>query len=124
LPGIRWRRLDLQRTDDPALALFSRACDSFSDGSLVLLPAPGHTPGSTSLLVRRESGAPLLLVGDLTYDAELLEQGRVPGVGNKGRLRATSGMVRQLKRRTPNLAILPAHDPGAVERLQWANATF
>jgi N-acyl homoserine lactone hydrolase len=94
LPGIRWCRLDLQRTDDRTLAPFTRAHDLFGDSSLVLLPTPGHTPGSVSLLVRRQSGAPLLLVGDLTYEAALLEQGRVPGVGDEGRLRATTEMVR------------------------------
>ena len=36
---------------DPALAPFRSCHDLFSDGSLVLLPTPGHTPGSMSLLV-------------------------------------------------------------------------
>jgi N-acyl homoserine lactone hydrolase len=124
LPGIHWRRLDFQPTDDPTLAPFSRAYDLLGDRSLVLLPTPGHTPGSMSLLVRRPSGAPLLLVGDLTYAAELLEQGRVPGVGDQGRLRATTEMVRRLKQRMPDLVILPAHDPGAAERLQRATINF
>jgi glyoxylase-like metal-dependent hydrolase (beta-lactamase superfamily II) len=123
LPGIRWRRLDLPRTDDPTLAPFTRAHDLLGDGSLVLLPTPGHTPGSVSLLVRRQSCASLLLVGDLTYEAELLEKGRVPGVGDKGRLRATTELVRQLKQRMPDMAILPAHDPGAARRLHRASAS-
>jgi N-acyl homoserine lactone hydrolase len=123
LPGIHWRRLHLQPTDDPTLAPFTRAHDLLGDGSLVLLPTPGHTPGSLSLLVRRQSGAPLLLVGDLTYGAELLEHGRIPGVGHKGRLRATTELVRRLKQHLPDLVILPAHDPGAAERLQRANVS-
>ncbi len=122
-PGLRWRRVAFERTDDPALAPFAAAQDLMGDGSLTLLPTPGHTPGSVSLLVRRRSGAALLLVGDLTYEAELLEQGRLPGVGDKGRLRATTEMVRQVQQRMPQPAILPAHDPGAVERLRRANAS-
>ena len=43
----------------------------------MLLPVPGHTPGSMALLVRRPGMAPLLMVGDLTYGAELLEAGRI-----------------------------------------------
>jgi hypothetical protein len=74
-----------------------------------------------SLLVRRAQGAPLLLVGDLTYASELLEVGRVPGVGETHQLRAASDKVRQLKAHLPELAILAAHDPGAAERLRPAN---
>lgn len=121
LPGVRYRRIGFRPTDDPGLAPFTLAHDVMGDGSLVLLPTPGHTPGSMSLLVRRPRKAPLLLVGDLTYEAELLEVGRIPGVGEKAGLRKASAMVRRLKERYPDLAILPAHDPGAAERLRRAN---
>jgi glyoxylase-like metal-dependent hydrolase (beta-lactamase superfamily II) len=121
LPGIRWRRVAFQRTADPALAPFDEACDLMGDGSLVLLPTPGHTPGSMSLLVRRPDAAPLLLVGDLTYAAELVELGRVHGVGDRRQMRIALDRVRQLQARLPGLAILAAHDPGAAERLRQAN---
>jgi N-acyl homoserine lactone hydrolase len=67
LPGVRYRRIDFTPTGDPALRPFTEAYDVVGDGSLVLLPTGGHTPGSMSLLVRRPATAPLLLVGDLTY---------------------------------------------------------
>ena len=121
LPGVRYRRIGFTPTDDPALAPFTSAHDVLGDGSLVLLPVPGHTPGSLALLVRRPGTAPLLMVGDVTYEAGLLEAGRIPGVGDKAGLRAASAMVRGLKERYPDLAILPAHDPGAAERLRRAN---
>jgi glyoxylase-like metal-dependent hydrolase (beta-lactamase superfamily II) len=92
------------------------------DGTLVLLPVPGHTPGSTALLVRRPDRAPLLMVGDLTYGADLLEAGRIPGVGDRAGLRTSSGLVPGLVEHHPDLVILPAHDPGAAERLRRANA--
>jgi N-acyl homoserine lactone hydrolase len=120
LPGLRWRRITPEPTDDPALAPFRSAHDLFGDGSLVLLPTPGHTPGSISLLVRRPDLPPLLLVGDLSYDAHLLEAGHVPGVGNRRRLREVTAMVNQLSRHYPGLAVLPAHDPGAADRLAQA----
>jgi N-acyl homoserine lactone hydrolase len=122
LPGARFRRIGFDPTDDPALAPFTMAHDLLGDGSLVLLPTPGHTPGSMSLLIRCPGLAPLLLVGDLTYETELLEAGRIPGVGDKGGMRKASAMVRQLKEHHPDLAILPAHDAGAAERLGRANA--
>jgi glyoxylase-like metal-dependent hydrolase (beta-lactamase superfamily II) len=58
-----------------------------------------------------------LLVGDLTYGAELLERHRIPGVGSRRRLHQTSQRVLALKRRMPDLVVLPAHDPTAAQRL-------
>jgi N-acyl homoserine lactone hydrolase len=90
------------------------------DGSLVMLPTPGHTAGSVSLLIQRRGRSPLLLVGDLTYGAELLERRRLPGVGDRGQLAKTTDKVLALKQRMPGLVILPAHDPTAVQRLHSA----
>ena len=87
------------------------------DGSLLLLATPGHTQGSISLLIRRGTRPPLLLVGDLTYGAGLLERRQAPGVGNRRRLADTTGKVLALKQQTPDLVILPAHDPTAAARL-------
>ena len=121
LPGVRFRRLGFTPTDDPTLAPFTSAYDVMGDGSLMLVPVPGNTPGSIALLVRRPDKAPLLMVGDLTYEAALLEAGRIPGVGVKAGLRASSSLVLRLKERFPDLVILPAHDPGAAEHLRLAN---
>jgi N-acyl homoserine lactone hydrolase len=117
LPGLRWSKVGFEPTGDPALAPFRESLDVAGDGSLVLLPTPGHTAGSLSLLVRRRTRPPVLLVGDLTYAAELLERRQVPGVGSRKRLAETTGKVLALKERMPDLVILPAHDPTASQRL-------
>jgi hypothetical protein len=70
-------------TDDSALAPFTGSLDVMGDGSLVLLATPGHTAGSVSLLIRRTARPPLLLAGDLTYGADILRRGQVPGVGHR-----------------------------------------
>jgi N-acyl homoserine lactone hydrolase len=44
----------------------------------------------------------------------------VPGVGNRRHLREATAMVNQMRQRYPGLAILPAHDPGAADRLAQA----
>jgi N-acyl homoserine lactone hydrolase len=82
LPGLHWRRIELAPTDDPGLVPFTAGHPLFGDGSLVLPPTPGHTPGSLSMLVRRPGRPSLLLAGDLTHDAHLLEHGHLPGVGS------------------------------------------
>jgi N-acyl homoserine lactone hydrolase len=120
LPGLHWRQVEPEATDDPALAPFGAAHDLFGDGSLTLLPTPGHTPGSMSLLVRRPGQRSLMMVGDLTYDAHLLECGHVPGVGSRRRMRAATANTNALRAQHPGLVVLPAHDPGAAGRLAEA----
>jgi glyoxylase-like metal-dependent hydrolase (beta-lactamase superfamily II) len=120
LPGLRWNRITAEPAGDPGLAPFRAGHDLSGDGSLVLLPTPGHTPGSVSLLVRRPGRPPLIMVGDLTYDAHLLQAGHVPGVGSRRRLREATAMINTMRWRNPGLVILPAHDPGAASRLAQA----
>jgi N-acyl homoserine lactone hydrolase len=117
LPGLRWRRVRAERLDDPDLAPFDAGHDVFADGSLLLLPTPGHTPGSMSLLVRRPGHTPVMLVGDLTYDADLLAAGHVPGAGDKAQMRKAVASVNALRQRFPDLTVLAAHDPTAANRL-------
>ena len=117
LPGLKWHQVSLEPTDDPALAPFTESMDMMGDGSLMLLPTPGHTAGSVSLLVRRAARPPLLLAGDLTYGAEILQRGQLPGVGSRRRLAESSRKVLALAGQQPGLVVLPAHDPTAAQRL-------
>ncbi len=124
LPGLRWRRINPEPITDAGLAPFRSGHDLFGDGALTVLPTPGHTAGSQSLLVRRPGRPPMLMVGDLTYDDDLLRDGKLPGVGSKSAMRASAAMVNALRARHPDLAVLPAHDPGAAERLAQAEAAL
>ena len=117
LPGLKWQRISLEPTRDPALVPFTESLDVMGDGSLMLLPTPGHTAGSMSLLVRRTGKPPLLLAGDLTYGAEILQRGQLPGVGNRRRLAESTHKVLALAGQQPGLVVLPAHDPSAAQRL-------
>ena len=117
LPGLRWRQVSLAPAGDPSLAPFTESLDVMGDGSLVLLPTPGHTAGSVSLLVRRGARPPLLLAGDLTYGAEILQRGQLPGVGTRRQLAESTRKVLALEQQLPGLVVLPAHDPTAARRL-------
>ncbi len=120
LPGARWRQVGFAPSDDPLLADFAGTYDLLGDGTLVLLPTPGHTPGSLSMLLRAPGWPPLLFVADLTYEAALLLQDRLPGIGDPARLRASFAQVRALKAALPDLVILAAHDPAAGAALRAA----
>jgi len=117
LPGLRWHQVSLEHTSDRGLGPFTEALDVMGDGSLTLLPTPGHTAGSVSLLVLRAGRPPLLLVGDLTYGADILQRGQLPGVGSRRRLAESSHKVLALAGEQPGLVVLPAHDPTAAQRL-------
>lgn len=114
--GVNWRPLDFEPSEDPVLAGFAGAHDVFGDGTLTLLPTPGHSAGSMSLLVRGE-GAPLLLVGDVTYEPTLMARGIVPDTGERATQLATTATIVALAERLPGLTILAAHDPAVPESL-------
>ena len=120
LPGAKWRQIEFVPTDNPLLAPFGGCYDVMGDGSMTLLPTPGHTPGSMSMLVRSEGLPPLLLVGDLTYEVDLLMNDQVPGIGDAVQLRSSFAKVRALKKQLPDLVILPSHDPAAANALTSA----
>lgn len=84
--------------DGPRVGPFPGSCPLTSDGALVLVPTPGHTPGHMSLLV----GGAYLLAGDLCESAERLED-------------ENPALARYC--RDEELAVLTAHDPHAATRL-------
>lgn len=122
LPGVNFTQIEPAPVTDAAIAPFTAAHDIFGDGSLLLLPTPGHTPGSLSMLVRADGLRPLLLVGDLTYDVNLLAGEHVPGVGRRSELVATTRKVNALKQLHPGMLVLAAHDPAAAGLLESALA--
>ncbi len=120
LPGLNWTPLQFHRLDDPTLRPFTHGHDLFGDGSMVILPTPGHTSGSMSMLVRPPDRPPLLLVGDLTYDIHAFERGVHSGVGSRRALRRTRARVLALRANNPGMRILAAHDPAAAGLLEAA----
>jgi hypothetical protein len=78
-------------------------------------PGPAARPrahaGSMSMLVRRPGRPPLMMVGDVTYDARLLETGHVPGVGSRRRLREATAMVNEIRQRYPAWRSCPLMTP-------------
>jgi len=122
LPGAKWSPIRFEETEEPLLAPFGGCYDLMGDGSMILLPTPGHTPGSLAMFVRRRNRPPILLVGDLTYRIGMLMEDRVPGTGDPTQLRASFARVRELAANCPGLAIVASHDPDAARILAAAQA--
>lgn len=90
---------------------------------VVLIPAPGHTPGSLFVFVALANGQEVLLVGDAVWSHHNLNRavGRPLAValGLGEDREATLNQVRALitlRDTQPTLAIVPAHDDLTVQR--------
>ncbi len=62
--------IELFDCNGPTYGAFHSSHDLFGDGSIVLIPLPGHTAGNTGMLIQRANGSPLFLVGDAVWVAE------------------------------------------------------
>jgi len=87
-----------------------------SDGSIVIVPTPGHTPGHVSVIVIDE-GLSYFLAGDTTYNQQSLLEERVDGVSPSEAvaLRTMQTIIRYAQAQPT--VYLPAHDPESGRRL-------
>ena len=90
--------------------------DLFGDGSVIMLDAPGHTPGHHALLVRLASG-PVILAGDLWHFAEQVPIRGVPKI-NTSRAETLASMDR-IDQVASNLKapVILGHDPADIAKL-------
>ncbi|MDH0865079.1 N-acyl homoserine lactonase family protein [Mitsuaria sp. GD03876] len=91
--------------------------DVFGDGSVMVLRAPGHTPGHSMLLVRLKEMGPVLLSGDAVHFHENYEHEGVPGF-NDDRAQ-TIASIQRMKQIEKNLkaTVIIQHDPRDIGKL-------
>ena len=100
---------------------FARSRRLTADGALVALPTPGHTPDHVSVALE-DGERRIVFVGDAAYSQDNLLAGRVDGVSPKAAVaRDTMARLAALAAERPTL-LLPAHDPGAADRLARGEA--
>ncbi|MET0287766.1 MAG: MBL fold metallo-hydrolase [Polyangiales bacterium] len=103
---------------------FAESFDVWGDGSIVLVPAPGHTPGSILAFVTLPSRRRLALLGDMVWQNDGIERPaerpwllRQMVDSDPERNRAAIEHVAALHRAFPELELLPAHDARAWAEL-------
>ena len=98
---------------------FDRSQRVTSDGSVVIVPTPGHTPGHVSVIVT-VGDIGYVLAGDATYTQQALVEGHLDGVSPSEAvsLRTMQIIMRLVGERLT--VYLPTHDPESGHRL--ANA--
>ncbi len=88
--------------------------DIFGDGSLVLIPTHGHTPGHQSLRVRVTKGTEIVLTGDACYTKDNMDLDLLPSVAvDESEMYQSLGRLRDLRDKQ-GATIIYGHDP-----FQW-----
>ncbi|MDF5758841.1 N-acyl homoserine lactonase family protein [Spongiactinospora sp. TRM90649] len=107
-------RLSFPAFDSGAFGAFPAAQDHFGDGSVVLLPAPGHSPGHMCVLLRLDGGGSALFLGDTLYTlphlaTDQVRQMTIGGADTVHQIEAAR-RVQRLLAADPGLVPLFAHD--------------
>ena len=106
----RWERVSF---DSGPFHTFDRSQDVFGDGSVRLLPTPGHTPGHMCAVLEMGSYE-LLITGDCLYTLRHLATGQIQAVRfDKKMGDAQIESIRKiagLRQRLPELHLLVGHD--------------
>ncbi|WP_432563218.1 MBL fold metallo-hydrolase [Kineococcus sp. SYSU DK003] len=105
--------------DGPAHLGFSASRDVHGDGSVVIVPAAGHTPGSVVVFVTVPSGRRFAFIGDLTWQLEgITRQAERPLLLRALADSDPAGVRRDLARviaLADEVHLVPAHDARAYE---------
>ena len=101
---------------------FDESADLYRDGSVVVVPLRGHTPGSVGIFVNLSPTRRLFYVGDAVDD----ERGFQERVGKSLILQDSDddtalanqvvGRLSELHEKAPELAIIPAHGRSAYKK--------
>ena len=93
--------------------VFDRHFDLYGDGSIVVVPLPGHTPGSVGIFIHLSPHQRIFYVGDAALtDAEIAQRLRKPFFIHDEEPQQADQEVRVLNRLhelIPELHMLPAH---------------
>jgi glyoxylase-like metal-dependent hydrolase (beta-lactamase superfamily II) len=110
------------RFDPTPYETFGESADLYRDGSVIVVPLRGHTPGSVGIFVNLSPSRRLFYVGDSVDD----DRGFEERVGKSLLLRDSDddmtlanqvvGRLSELHEKVPELAIIPAHGRSAYKR--------
>ncbi len=105
---------------------YAQSYDMFNDGSVVLVPMPGHTEGSMGMFVTADSGACYFFIGDVAWKVAALQMGApkfwaASLIVDRERAQTLASVekVREVLRQYPDLVVVPAHDAAVQDGLGY-----
>ncbi|GCD20769.1 MBL fold metallo-hydrolase [Cellulomonas algicola] len=120
--------MTLPRADDADVEPLGGARDLLGDGTVVVVPLPGHATGHLGVLVRTAT-RDVLLVGDAAWDRRAVTHRELPAPvvrllsADWPRYTRTIDALHRLAERRPDLIVLPAHDEAAIAEARAELAT-
>jgi N-acyl homoserine lactone hydrolase len=119
--GVRYREYGFE---GGSYLGFAKSHDVYGDGSVVIVPAPGHTPDSVIVFVTLPSAKRYAFLGDLVWQTDGLT---IPAekpwllrslIGeNTSEIRTDIGQIRAATARYPQITAIPAHDLRAFKAI-------
>ena len=110
--------------DGGAYQNFPRSHDWFGDGSVVLVPLSGHTPGSVGIFLNAVHGRRLLFIGDAAWSMDAVTRPShklkpLSDLTDTDRAGTSDGLWRlhHLQQHDHPLLMVPAHDGKVFDRL-------
>ena len=97
--------------------LFSGEKDVFGDGSVIIFPTPGPTPGHTSLQVELANTGTILLTGDLYHRTESRQLERVPQFNSSEPMTLESMKDFEARAQRLNATVIIQHEPNDIDPL-------
>jgi len=101
---------------------FDENADLYRDGSVVVVPLRGHTPGSVGIFVNLSPTRRLFYVGDAVDDERGFEERAAKSLilqdsdNDMALANKIVGRISELHERVPRLAIIPAHGRSAYKK--------
>jgi glyoxylase-like metal-dependent hydrolase (beta-lactamase superfamily II) len=120
--AIKERFQPIAFKDEPYM-VFAKHFDLYGDGSIVVVPLPGHTPGSIGVFATVAQKR-VFAIGDATWLLEAVERNlpKIPPLrafadSDGPAADRTVTLLNAFSKSHPEIAILPAHDRTAWESL-------
>jgi len=120
-PDTNWRIYDFPDGDYLG---FPNSFDVHGDGSIVVVPAGGHTPGGVIIFVTPPEGPRYAFIGDIAWQREgIAIPAERPWITREmvdvdaARVRTLLVRLHQLQQALPHMIMVPAHDRRVMAQL-------
>ncbi|MDR0768891.1 MAG: N-acyl homoserine lactonase family protein, partial [Dysgonamonadaceae bacterium] len=114
-PNIEWNFLDIYNHD---------VYDVLGDGSVLIIPTHGHSPGHCSFIVNLRQCGSVILTGDAVYTQDHWDDKALPGFLTSAQDTVRSvAKLRSIAKRT-NALVVMGHDPVAWVNTKKGPANF
>ncbi|MCE9596940.1 MAG: MBL fold metallo-hydrolase [Spirochaetia bacterium] len=119
---IQWNMIEF---NSGAYEIFSESHDLYADASVVVVPLPGHTPGSIGIFVNLSPKERYFFVGDLVWSARALQKPAAKHYISSTIVDFDQQLIykqivkiHEFLKERPEIHVIPTHDPEAFSSIQ------